>query len=180
MSGQGDAHMSHQDYDLLEKFFFTLEWLLAVTKRYTGQIRFSLVHIDFVNPRVLGDTYGAQVASKKLDEALHCLSKSFRKTDLVARDGFDFWVLVPYTATDGGLAEKVSSIIHIASQSGLQIVERDISIFSLPFEAQKLDENCSAAEFLAHLKKNHFAIASHEISLPPGSNLSAIAGSRDL
>src|ERR1035437_1552937 len=167
--------MSHQDHELREKFLYTLEWLLAVTKRYSSHVRFSLIHIDFVNPRVLGDTYGAQEASKKLDEVLHCLRKSFRKTDLVARDGVDFWVLVPYTAADGRLAEKVRDIIEIASRSGLQLVERDISIFSLPLNKHGLEQNCSATEFLAHLKKNHIALANHVISLPPGSKFRAMA-----
>lgn len=172
--------MSHQDHELREKFLFTLEWLLAVTERYTGHVQFGLIHIDFVNPRVLGDAYGAQEASKKLDEVLHCISKSFRKTDLVARDGVDFWILVPYTVADGRLAEKVKDIIEIASQSGLHLVERDISIFSLPFNKRELDleQNCSATEFLAHLKKNHIALANHVISLPPGSNFSAMAKTR--
>ena len=178
MSCQKDVHMSCQDHELREKFLFTLEWLLAVTERYTGHVQFGLVHIDFVNPRVLGDTYGAQEASKKLDEVLHCLSKSFRKTDLVARDGVDFWVLVPYTATDGRLAEKVRDIIEISSQSGLQLVERDISIFSLPLNMRELEQNCSATEFLAHLKKNHIALANHVISLPPGSKFSAMAAAK--
>lgn len=170
--------MSQQDHELREKFLFTLEWLLAVTERYTDHVQFGLIHIDFVNPRVLGDAYGAQEASKKLDEVLHCLSKSFRKTDLVTRDGVDFWILVPYTAADGRLAEKVKDIIEIASQSGLHLVERDISIFSLPLNKGELEKNCSATEFLAHLKKNHIALANHVISLPPGSNFSAMAKAR--
>jgi len=162
--------MSQQGIELREKFLFTLEWLLAVTKRYSAaHVQFGLVHINYADARKLGDIYGAQEAAQKLDEILLGLRKAFRKTDLVARDGVDFWVLVPYTATDGKLIDKIKYIIETASQSGLQIVERDISIFSLPFEAHGLgeQEHHSAAEFLAYLKKNHIALASHEISLPP-------------
>lgn len=158
--------MSQQHFELREKFLFTLEWLLAVTRRHSSHVNFGLIHINFANPRVLGDTYGAQEAAQKLDEILQCLGQAFRKTDLVTRDGVSFWVLVPYTPTDDKLADKVKDIIDIASQNDLHIVERDISIFSLPFDAPELDPNCSAAEFLAYLKKNHIRLARQEISLP--------------
>lgn len=159
--------MSQKDNDLREKFLFTLEWLLAVTKRYSSNVQFGLVHISFSDPRTLGEVYGAQDAAHKLDDILHLLNNAFRKTDLVTRDGVDFWVLVPYTPADEKLADKIREIIAIASTSGLHIVERDISIFSLPFATPELDQNCSAPEYLAYLKKNHGRLASQEISLPP-------------
>lgn len=162
-----EVHVSQQDNALREKFLFTLEWLLAVTKRYTDHIQFGLIHVNFANYQVLGDMFGAQEAAQKLEEVLLCLRKAFRRTDLVARDGVDFWILAPYTETDGRLADKVRNIIEIASQSGLEIVEHDISIFSLPIDVGELDENSSATEFLAHLKKNHISLASHTISCPP-------------
>lgn len=155
-----------EDIEMCEKFLFTLGWLLAVTKRYSGHLQFGLAHIDYKNPRILGETYGAQKASQRLDEVSHSLRKAFRKTDLVARDGMDFWILVPYTPVTEKLADKVKYIIETASQGGLQIVERDISIFSLSQDAVELGEDCSAVKFLAHLKKNHIALALHEISLP--------------
>ena len=90
--------MSREEIDTHEKFMFTLEWLLAVTKRYSGRLEFGLAHIDFENPKVLGEVYGAQQASHKLDDVLRSLRKAIRKTDLVARDGADFWILVPHAA----------------------------------------------------------------------------------
>lgn len=158
--------MYQQGVELQEKFLFTLDWLLAVTRRYSSHVRFCLVRINFGNARVLGDIYGAQEAALKLNEILLCLSLSFRKTDLVTRDGANFWVLTPYTPADGKLADKVKEIIDVVSQNKLLIVERDISIFSLPFEAPELDQNCSAADFLAYLMKNHNRLASQEISIP--------------
>ena len=159
--------MTQEDIEAREKFLFTLEWLLAVTKRYSGHLQFGLAHIDYENSRILGETYGAQKASQQLGEVSHSLRKAFRKTDLVMRDGVDFWVLVPYTPTDEKLVDKIKYIVEMASQGGLQIVERDISIFSLPQDAVDLGEDYSALEFLAYLKKNHIALARHEISLPP-------------
>jgi GGDEF domain-containing protein len=158
--------MSHEDNEVREKFLFTLEWLLAVTKRHSGGLQFGLAHIDYGSPNVLGETYGAQKASQKLDEVSHTLRKAFRKSDLVARDGADFWILVPFTPAEEKLVDKIKYIIDTASQGGLQIVERDISIFLLPIDAADLDANSSALEFLTYLKKNHIALASHELSLP--------------
>jgi len=159
--------MSHTDIESRENFLFTLEWLLAVTKRYAANVRFGLVRISFADPEKLGDLFGAQEAAHKLDDILHCLNKAFRKTDLVARDGVDFWILVPYTSTDEKLADRVRYIINIASQVGLEIVERDISLFPLPLDRHDMGDDFSAVEFLAYLKNNHDTLASHEFALLP-------------
>ena len=158
--------MSLEDIEAREKFLFTLEWLLAVTRRYPEGLHFGLAYIDYETPRILSETYGAQKAALKLDEVLHTLRKAFRKSDLVARDGADFWILIPFAPAEEKLVDKIKYIIDTASQSGLQIVERDISIFLLPNHAADLDANSSALEFLAYLKKNHIALSSQELLLP--------------
>ena len=158
--------MSHEDIDAREKFLFTLEWLLAVTKRHSGGLQFGLAHINFETPKVLGETFGAQMAAQKLDEVSHSLRKAFRKSDLVARDGADFWILVPFTPAQGKLVDKIAYIIDTASQAGLQIVERDISIFLLPIDTSNLDANSTGLDFLKYLKKNHIALSSQEVSIP--------------
>lgn len=158
--------MSHDDIDAREKFLFTLEWLLAVTRRHSGGMQFGLAHVNYETPRLLGETYGAQRAAQKLDEVSHSLRNAFRKSDLVARDGADFWILVPFAPAEEKLVDKIKYIVETASQGGLQIVDRDISIFLLPNDAAEVDANSSALEFLSYLKKNHITLASHELSLP--------------
>ena len=158
--------MSQEDFAARDRFLYTLEWLLAVTKRYSGVMHFGLANINYETSKILGETYGAQKAAQKLDEISHSLRKAFRNTDLVARDGADFWILVPFTPAEEKLVDKIRYIIDTASQSGLQIVERDISVFLLPNDAAKVDENCTALEFLAYLKKNHAVLAHNELSLP--------------
>lgn len=157
--------MYHEDIEASEKFLFTLEWMLEVTKRYSGHFQFGLAYINFQHPRILGETYGAKEASQKLDEISRTLRKVFRKTDLVARDVTDFWILVPYSPADESLVDKIRYIIETASQSGLQIVERDISIFSLSSDMIRSCGNCSVSEFLAYIKENHVALAHQEITL---------------
>lgn len=163
--------MPHEDIASHEKFLYTLDWLLAVTTRYSGQLRFGLAHIDYENPRVLGDAYGAKSASQKLDEILHILRKNFRKADLVARHGTDIWILVPYAPDEEKLGDKIKYIIDTASQAGLEIVERNLSFFSLPHESMQHCANCSAPEFLDYLKRNRASLANKEIFFPPSSSL---------
>jgi len=160
--------MTQEDIESHLKFLFTLEWLLAITHRYAECFQFCLAHINFENPRILGEIYGAQKASHKLDEVSRSLRKAFvRKTDLVTRDGSDFWILVPYAPDDEKLIDKIRYIIETTSQGGLHIVERDLSVFALPNEASKLSAGLTALEFLSHLKQNHVALARQELSLPP-------------
>ena len=152
--------MQPTDLDARDKFLYTLEWLLEVSKRYSGSLQFGLAYIHYKDPHILGQTYGAKSASQKLDEVSHTLRKIFRKTDLVARDGSDFWILVPYTPVKEKLAEKVNDIIEKASQDGLEIVGHDIHLIPLSDEAVQKCEGCSALEFLTHLKVNHIAASS--------------------
>lgn len=165
--------MSHEDIEAREKFLFTLEWLLEVTKRHAGGLQFGIAHIDYNNPRILGETYGAKQAAQKLDDVSRSLRSSFRKSDLVARDGTDFWILVPFAPAEERLVDKIKYIIDAASQGGLHIVKRDISIFLLPIDAVDLDADSTALEFLKYLKKNRIALSRHDLSLPARDTESA-------
>ena len=150
-----------------ENFLATLEWLLALTERYSSSdIQIGLIHIDFGNPRILGEAYGAQRASQRLHEVANCLRNAFRKTDLVARDREDFWILTPYTPVTEKLSDKVRLITELASKDGLEFVERDISIFSLRDVAAKASKNRTAPQFLQHLKENHIQLSHGKQILP--------------
>jgi len=158
--------MLRDDLEQFGKFIFTLEWLLEVVSRHQGNVQFDLVHIDFGNPRILGEAYGAQEASSKLSDVFNILRQNLRKTDLVARQGVDFWILMPCTPVNESLSEKLQYLIHIASQSGLEIVERDISIFSLNQDFRDPRQTTDGEGFLAYLKKNHSRLARQEMVLP--------------
>lgn len=158
--------MLQEDIEALDNLLFTLDWLLGVSARHFDSIKFGLAHIGFGNPSILGEAYGAQEASQKLDEVLHSLRKSFRKTDLVARDGVDFWVLVPYTAASELLSDKIKGILESVPDSDLQIVERDISIFFWGDEGGGLSAGRTASEFLSYLAKNHTQLSRQEVALP--------------
>jgi len=158
--------MLREDLEQFGKFIFTLEWLLEVVARYQGTLQFDLIHIDFGNPRILGEAYGAQEASSKLSDVFTVLRQNLRKTDLVARQGADFWILMPCTPVNESLAEKIQYLTQVASESGLEIVERDISIFSLNDDFHDPRQQGSGESFLAYLKKNHSRLARQEVVLP--------------
>lgn len=161
--------MVRQDIEARTHFVHTLEWLIAVMHRYSSPIQFGLVHIAHGDKNELGETYGAQEAIRQLAGVTHSLKKAFRKTDLVARDGSDFWVIIPYTPATEKIYDKVLGILQAADHDGLRVVERETSIFSLPMNLTELNKESAqltALEFLAHLKEHKLSYASHTFRLP--------------
>jgi GGDEF domain-containing protein len=120
-----------EDTAAWEKFLYVLEWVLAVQMRYASNLRHSLVCISFHDQKKLGDAYGAKDALQMLVDLAKQLRKSLRKTDLVARNGTSVWVMIPFVTPESVLS-KVSQIVEIGAANGLDIVDRDISIFSIP------------------------------------------------
>lgn len=151
-----------------DRFMIILDWLMSLQERHPASLQFGLVHICFHNPRVLGDAYGARDAAQMLSDLLGRLRDAFRKTDLAIREGIDFWVLVPYTNPET-VTRKVREIVDMASSSGLDIVERDIAVFSFPeFHADGQPRHASPEEFLQYLKRNrHIAFRWGGTVAPP-------------
>lgn len=145
-----------EDTAAWEKFLYVLEWVLAVQARYATSLRHSLVCISFHDQKRLGDTYGAKDALQMLVDLAKQLRQSLRKTDLVARNGTSVWVMIPFVTPESVLA-KVSQIVEIGAANGLDIVDRDISIFSIPdagiLEGKNFNDAEDFLEFIGD-KKN--------------------------
>lgn len=138
----------------LDRFMVTLEWLMALEERYPNGISFGLAHVCFHGREKLGLTYGARDAAQMLRELSNQLRTVFRKTDLIARDGTDFWILVPYTKPET-VTNKLSTLIEVASENGLDVVDRDVAFFAQPdpvFAAALGKE--TVRDCLAYLKEN--------------------------
>jgi len=120
----------NEDHEARERFLITLDWLLALNERYDNAVQYGLLHVCFHDKQVLGDAYGAQHAIQLLTGLAARLRKAFRKTDLVARDGTEFWILIPYTEPQT-VIDKVTQLVDMASQSGLDVVERDLAFFTV-------------------------------------------------
>lgn len=157
-----------KDLEAKEHFVRTLEWIMAVIHRYASPIQFGLVHISHGSGNEISETYGAQEAVRQLVAVTESLRNAFRKTDLVARDGSDFWVIVPYTPATEKIYDKVVKILQDAQHDGLNIVDRETSIFSLPMDMDQLGvepSKLTALEFLTLLKENKLRYASHHFRL---------------
>lgn len=142
------------DFEALDRFMITLEWLMALHERNPHALTFGLIHVCFHDQESLGKAYGARDASNMLSELARQLRQNFRKTDLVARNGTDIWVLVPYTQPET-VTEKIGKLVELASDKGLNIVDRDVAVFALPDPEVLHDLKCkTASEFLIHLKQN--------------------------
>lgn len=164
--------MIRKDIEAKAHFVHTLEWIMAVMHRYASPIQFGLVHIAHGSGNEIGETYGAQEALRQLVAVTDSLKNAFRKTDLVARDGSDFWVIIPYTPATEKIYDKVAKILQDAVHDSLRVVQREVSIFSLPMNLTELGKDTNkltALEFLTHLKENKHNYASHHFCLPSSS-----------
>jgi GGDEF domain-containing protein len=144
----------NEDNEAREKFLITLDWLLALNERYDNAVHYGLLHVCFHGKQLLGNVYGAQHAATMLISLAAKLRKAFRKTDLVARDGTEFWILIPYTHPET-VIEKVTQLVEIASQNGLDVVDRDMAFFTMEDIASGRETAPDTAlEYLEHLRKS--------------------------
>lgn len=149
-----------------ELFLATLDWLRHVLMRHSDDFNFALVKIAYGDNNALGDVYGAPEALRQLSMLTDALQDAFRKSDMVARNGTDFWIIFPYTPFNENIYEKIIDVIHAAKHQGLNIVNREIAIFELPLIKQKsLREVDSGLALLHYLKENQAEYASHIFTL---------------
>lgn len=147
-------------------FLFTLEWLLALLNRYASSIQFDLVHIELGSDHELGEAFGVQEAFKQLALLTTSLTNDFRKTDIISRHVTNYWILVPYDSNREQIQTKIVDIFRASKHKDLNIINREISIFSLPLATSEVMPNpTSAIEFLEYLKANKKALASKTFTL---------------
>ncbi len=141
-----------EDIVARDRFMFTLEWLMALLERHPTALQFGLIHVCFHDKESLGNAYGAKNAMEMLCHLAGELRRVFRKTDLIARNGTDFWILAPNTLPET-VTEKVKQFVEVASQNGFDIVDRDIAIFDFP-NAEIVNNKAldTPAKLLDHLK----------------------------
>lgn len=145
----------NEDIRALERLLYVLEWCLDVQLRYpTDALDFSLVYISCGDKATLGNRYGAKVALQMLVELGHDLRRAMRKSDIVARDSADFWVLIPQVGAEL-IVPKVSKIVEIASANGLDVVDREISTFKVEDNHILKENNLSSPmQFLDYVRHN--------------------------
>lgn len=133
-----------------DKFFFQLQWVLALEKRYVNILQAGLVHIACDPVDVQKITFGAQDAAVNFDDAETIMRVSFRATDLIARVGFDFWILTPFTEADP-VTQKIENLLGAAAKSGVAIARHQINVHLL--KNYLAEEKKAAPEAMALLQQ---------------------------
>lgn len=134
-----------------DKFLIMLEWMLALEQRHSDALEPGLIHIAYDASDIRDLTFGAGDAAHKLTEVLQCLQQVFRGTDLIAREGMNYWILAPFTQIDP-VMEKVRKVLTTAPQSGLAIAHSNVRVYMLRDHMDSPSAKVRDAEgFLAHL-----------------------------
>ena len=161
-----DNALIKKEIESRRAFLFTLEWLLALLNRYSSSIQFDLVHIELGSDHELGEAFGVQEAFKQLALLITSLTNDFRKTDIMTRNVTDYWIIVPYDSNREQIQTKIVDIFNASKHKDLNIINREISIFSLPLASSEAITNItSAIEFLKYLKANKKQLASQKFTL---------------
>lgn len=173
MSEIYDSTLIKKEIESRRYFLFTLEWLLALLNRYASSIQFDLVHIELGSDHELGETFGVQEAFKQMALLTTSLTRDFRKTDIITRHVTDYWIIIPYDSNKEQIKTKIIDIFNYATHKELSIINREISIFSLPLATSDAITNLtSATELLDYLKENKKELASNIFTLTANDTFS--------
>ena len=114
-----------------------------IKDKIKDKIKFGLVVLDIDNFKQINDKYGHIVGDKVLQEFVHIISNTIRKTDMFARwGGEEFLLLLEDTTQEDALkkVEKIrqsinnhcfNEIEHLSASFGLACVKKDDSLESL-------------------------------------------------
>lgn len=133
--------------------------------RYPQDFSFALVRIAYGNNNALGEAYGAPDAVSQLSSLTVDLQHAFRSSDLVGRKGTDFWVIFPYTRFGENLHEKLLEVLQDADHDSLNIVQREISVFELPYILHDQPFQPDNGDSLLNFLNQHTTLASHSFKL---------------
>lgn len=157
-----------EDLEIRRSFMDTLEWLLAFSVRYGCPLQFGLVLLELGEQNELGEAYGAQEAAKELAELTLHLKRTFRKTDLIARNGTDFWMIIPYAAATEKLYDRVIDTLSAVEHEGLKVVNPEIVVFNLLDHLGVLQHEVpqlTALEVLGYMRTHRATLAQHTFCL---------------
>ena len=132
-----------------EQFVVVLDWLIN-QRPDSAYSRFCLFRIAFENPQILGSTFGASDAMRRLNQFGTMLASTVRRTDLVARDLSVFWILTPECNSEivGG---RLSEIVVKVEEIGLDVVNCTVDAHVFPHENADLSSARLLLQSLASL-----------------------------
>jgi hypothetical protein len=120
------------NYASIDQLIVVLDWLRN-QRPDSANSRFCLFRIAFENPQLLGSTFGASDAMRRLNQFGTMLASTVRRTDLVARDLSVFWVLTPECNPEivGG---RLREIVIKVEELGLDVVQCSVGAYVFPIE----------------------------------------------
>jgi GGDEF domain-containing protein len=119
--------------------------------------QFALTFIDFHNPYLLGEAYGAQRAAHLLDDFGISIVNSLRSGDMVARYVSTFCVLTP-TGNIDLLLERLRGIIATSTANGLDFVDYSVRSYIFPCD---LPEDLKGETLLGSLSRENTLLPPH-------------------
>jgi hypothetical protein len=138
--GQANAVMN-TNYASFDQLIVILDWLRN-QRPDSAYSRFGLFRIAFENPQILGRTFGAADAMRRLNQFGTILASTVRRTDLVARDLSVFWILTPECNSEI-MSGRLREIVIKVEEIGLDVVQCSIGAHVFPLE--RADESSTRA-----------------------------------
>lgn len=135
------------NYASIDQMTVVLDWLLN-QRADSAFSRFFLFRVAFEDPRVLGITFGAADAMRRLNEFGVALAATVRRTDLVARALSEFWIAAPDCNPDT-VCCRLCEIANKVDEFGLDVVDCSVSAYKFPVT---LPEVTDARTLLDRLK----------------------------
>jgi len=137
-------------YVSFEELSPVLEWL-ACQRPESVFAHFSLFRISFDNPQVLGSTFGAADAMRRLNQFGCKLAQTVRITDMVARDLSAFWILTPECNADM-VGSRLSDIVSDVQNFGLDVVGCSVGAYLFQLKDADLPGNSGARKIIDRLQ----------------------------
>ena len=119
-------------YATIDQFVVVLDWVIS-QRPDSVYSRFGMFRIAFDQPEVLGSTFGASDAMRRLNEFGTILASTVRRTDLVARDLSVFWVLTPECNSEI-MGNRIREILIKVEEIGLDVVACTVDAYVFPLE----------------------------------------------
>lgn len=118
------------NYASIDQLITVLDWLLN-QRADSAFSRFFLFRVGFEDPLVLGNTFGAADAMRRLNEFGVKLAGTVRRTDLVARALSEFLIAAPDCNPDM-VCCRLCEIANTVEEFGLGVVECSVSAYKFP------------------------------------------------
>ena len=140
-------------YATMDQLVVVLDWVIC-QRPDSAYSRFGLFRIGFDNPEILGSTFGASDAMRRLNQFGKILAATVRRTDLVARDLSVFWILTPECNSEI-MGCRIKEILIKIEEIGLDVVNCTVDAHVFPIENADMSGARMLLESLASLPASY-------------------------